>query len=100
MSVIINQFKGSVKRWANKNDFNSFSWQSRFYDRIIRNEKELFNIRKLHEDNPLRWEFEMNQPEFEYLVCCTYRDPLKKKCILCRFILIKEKKNQNNGIEL
>lgn len=63
LSVIINQFKGSVKRWANKNDFNSFSWQSRFYDRIIRNEKELFNIRKYIEDNPLRWEFEMNQPE-------------------------------------
>ncbi|MDP2038204.1 MAG: transposase [Ignavibacteria bacterium] len=40
LSIIINQFKGSVKRWANKNGYTNFSWQARFYDRIIRNEKE------------------------------------------------------------
>ena len=58
LSVIVNQFKGSVKRWANKNDYNNFSWQPRFYDRIIRNEKELYNIRKYIEQNPLKWELE------------------------------------------
>ncbi len=63
LSVIINQFKGSVKRWANKNNYPNFSWQSRFYDRIIRNEKELYNIRKYIEQNPLKWEFEKNKPE-------------------------------------
>lgn len=26
LSVIINHFKGSVKRWANKNNCNNFSW--------------------------------------------------------------------------
>lgn len=60
LSVIINQYKGSVKRWANKNGYSSFVWQSRFYDRIIRNEKELYNIRKYIDKNPLKWEFEKN----------------------------------------
>lgn len=68
LSVIINQFKGSVKRRANKNGNTDFSWQSRFYDRIIRSEKELFNIRKYIEQNPAKWSFDKdeieNMPEF------------------------------------
>ena len=63
LSIIINQFKGSVKGWANKNGYNNFSWQPRFYDRIIRDEKELYNIRKYIKQNPLKWEFEKNQTE-------------------------------------
>jgi len=63
LSVIINQFKGSVKRWANSNNNSNFSWQPRFYDRIIRNEKELYNIRKYIEQNPLKWELEKDKPE-------------------------------------
>ena len=60
LSVIINQLKGSVKRWANQNGFESFSWQSRFYDRIIRNEKELYKIRIYINKNPMKWEFDKN----------------------------------------
>jgi len=66
LGLIINQFKGSVKRWANKNEHESFSWQSRFYDRIIRNEKELYNIRKYIEQNPLKWELEKDIHENIY----------------------------------
>ncbi|MBI5660762.1 MULTISPECIES: transposase [Ignavibacterium] len=63
LSVIINQFKGSVKRWANKNGYEDFQWQPGFYDRIIRNERELYLIRKYIEQNPLKWEIEKNNPE-------------------------------------
>lgn len=63
LSVIVNQFKGSVTRWAIRNGYNDFSWQSRFYDRIIRNEKELYNTRKYIKENPLKWELEKNAPE-------------------------------------
>lgn len=62
LSVIINQFKGAVTRKAKEKEI-TFSWQARFYDRIIRNEKELYNIRKYIEQNPLKWEFEKNNPE-------------------------------------
>ena len=62
LSVIVNQFKGAVKRYCNKCNAEKFEWQRGFYDRIIRNEKELFN-RKYIEQNPLRWDLEKSQPE-------------------------------------
>ena len=40
-----------------------FEWQKSFYDRIIRNESELYNIRKYIKENPLRWDIERNNPE-------------------------------------
>ena len=55
LGVIINQFKGSVKRWANKNDYSEFEWQERFYDHIIRKDKSLDAIRKYINLNPLKW---------------------------------------------
>lgn len=58
LSVIINQFKGSVTKWCNKNGFPDFQWQRLFYERIIRSDKDLFQIRKYIKENPLRWEFE------------------------------------------
>lgn len=66
LSVIINQYKGSVKRWANKNNSKEFSWQPRFYDHIIRNEKELYQIRKYIEQNPLKWDIGNNTKENIY----------------------------------
>jgi len=40
-----------------------FSWQSNYYDRIIRNEEELQKIRKYIIENPLKWEFDKNNTE-------------------------------------
>jgi REP element-mobilizing transposase RayT len=55
VSVIINQFKSSVKRWCNNNGFVDFEWQPRFYDRIIRDESSIQNIRVYINNNPLNW---------------------------------------------
>ncbi|MCC6550456.1 MAG: transposase [Ignavibacteriaceae bacterium] len=63
LSVILNQFKGAVKRWAKKNGLQTFEWHQGFYDRIIRNEKELYHIRKYIIENPLKWEFEKGSIE-------------------------------------
>jgi REP element-mobilizing transposase RayT len=64
LGQIVNQFKGSDTRWATKNGFSSFfAWQSRFYDHIIRNEKELMNIRKHIVENALKWDLEKNDQE-------------------------------------
>jgi len=35
---------------------NKSIWQSRFYDRIIRNEDELLNVRNYIKNNPANWE--------------------------------------------
>lgn len=63
LGSIIGQFKSICTKRIHTNDYENFAWQSGFYDRIIRNEKELYNIRKYIEENPLRWEIEKNTPE-------------------------------------
>jgi REP element-mobilizing transposase RayT len=55
VSVIINQYKSSVKRWCNKNGFDNFCWQSRFFDKIVHNENSLEEIRKYIINNPGNW---------------------------------------------
>jgi REP element-mobilizing transposase RayT len=37
-----------------------FSWQSRFYDHIICDEKGLNTIRKYIQNNPAQWDYERN----------------------------------------
>ena len=56
VSVIINQYKSSVKRWCNKNGFECFNWQPRFYDNIVRNDDSLDRIREYINYNILNWE--------------------------------------------
>lgn len=63
LSSIVNHFKGNVKRFCNKNNLEYFAWQSRFHDRIIRNENELNRIRQYIIDNPLKWELDRNNLE-------------------------------------
>lgn len=58
LSLVINQYKGSVTRFANKNGYQDFAWQSRFYDHIIRNDKDLHRIRTYIQNNPLKWELD------------------------------------------
>lgn len=65
LSDIVGKFKSYSSRkirnlLGNKNEFE---WQKSFYDRIIRSEVELYNIRKYIKENPLRWDIEKNNPE-------------------------------------
>jgi len=55
LSLIINQYKGSVTRFAHKNGFDDFFWQPRFYEHIIRNDNDLHRIRTYIRNNPLKW---------------------------------------------
>ena len=52
---IINQFKSSVKRICNQNNFY-FGWQTRYYDHIIKNEKELLIVKNYIINNPINWQ--------------------------------------------
>lgn len=55
VSVIIQQFKSSVKRWCNKNNHEYFRWHSKFHDHIIRNEAEYKRIKQYIINNPAKW---------------------------------------------
>ena len=60
LGVIIRSYKSSVTK-----EINGLSgtpgkqfWQRNYWERIIRNDKELFNIRKYIQQNPLKWALE------------------------------------------
>jgi len=54
LGSIIRGFKSTVKRYANENKID-FAWQERFYDRIIRDNNELENVRSYIFNNPQNW---------------------------------------------
>jgi hypothetical protein len=56
LSAIIRSYKSAVRYWGNRNNFPIFAWQTRFHDRIIRNERELNAIRVYIENNPANWD--------------------------------------------
>ena len=55
MSIIVNQYKSSVKRWCNKNGHAYFQWQSRFHDHIIQNPESYQTIAEYILNNPANW---------------------------------------------
>ena len=54
LASILRGYKSSVKTYATTNDIE-FLWQARYYDRVIRNEKEYFSIKNYIRDNPDQW---------------------------------------------
>ena len=58
LGSIIGQFKSICTKRIHGIGHTEFSWQPRFYDHIIRNDKELYKIRKYILDNPQRWQIE------------------------------------------
>ncbi len=56
VSVVMNQYKSSVKRWCNKNNLENFKWQPRFYEHIVRNSASLDKIRDYIGSNLLNWD--------------------------------------------
>jgi putative transposase len=60
ISTIIRSYKSSVTRQIKESGktLNKPVWQSRFYDRIIRNEKELNRIRMYIINNPMKWQYD------------------------------------------
>ena len=66
VSSIINHYKGRVTKFATQNKI-LFQWQPKFYDRIIRNEKELNRIPKYINENPMKWDSDKNNFENLYM---------------------------------
>lgn len=58
LGSIIGQFKSVSTKRIHAEVNKNFSWQPRFYEHIIRNEKELYNIRNYIYLNPVKWELD------------------------------------------
>ena len=63
LSELIGAFKTMSSKELHQKGLKEFKWQRSFYDRIIRNEKELYQIRKYIEQNPLSLEIANQLPE-------------------------------------
>ena len=63
LANIVGSYKSAVTNNIHKLRNTDFEWQTRYYDRIIRNEKELYYIRKYIQENPLKWAFENESTE-------------------------------------
>ncbi len=55
LASVIRGYKTAVTKYARKHTKITDVWQSRFYDHIIRNEKELLQISKYIKGNPINW---------------------------------------------
>ncbi len=65
LPVIIGSLKSAISKMIHRIDSNiNFVWQKSYYEHIIRNENELFEIRKYIEYNPLNW----NEDEYYKLL--------------------------------
>ena len=62
LGEIIRWYKGRTTYEIRKK-YANFAWQSRFYDNIIRNEKEYYRIKQYIKNNPLNWETDRNNSE-------------------------------------
>ena len=51
LPMIINQYKSAVTRWCRKQGYG-FQWQPRYYEKIIRSQQELYNVRRYIQNNP------------------------------------------------
>lgn len=60
MSVVIGGIKSSITKYANSNAI-PFSWQSRFYDHIIRDSAEMNSIAEYIENNIAQWECDSDE---------------------------------------
>ena len=62
--TIIRSFKSAVTRQIHisRNTQGRPVWQSNYYEHVIRNEKELFVIRRYIRDNLLNWDKDENNP--------------------------------------
>ena len=58
LAVVIRGVKSSITHYANKNNI-PFAWQTRFHDRIIRNQAELDRISDYIEKNVVNWQNDM-----------------------------------------
>ena len=62
LSELIGAFKTTSSKRIHRSGLPSFQWQKSFYEQIIRNDQELIRIREYIQNNPLRWELDIENP--------------------------------------
>ncbi len=58
-----NAYSQSVRKHEWK-PFNGKLWQRNYFERVIRNERELQEVREYVVNNPLKWALDRQNPEY------------------------------------
>jgi REP element-mobilizing transposase RayT len=56
LGVIVRTYKAAVTTACRQAGFHGFAWQRGYHDRVVRNDRELDNIRRYIFNNPYHWE--------------------------------------------
>lgn len=62
LSAIVRAYKSACTKRIRRGVRSDFAWQARFYDRVIRNERERQATRRYVLENPLKWAQDRNHP--------------------------------------
>jgi len=65
LGAIIGQYKMVAAKQIRIAGNGDFAWQPRFHDHIIRNDRELFAIRRYIQNNPAQWDTDDVPEELE-----------------------------------
>ncbi|OGL43068.1 MAG: hypothetical protein A2W05_07545 [Candidatus Schekmanbacteria bacterium RBG_16_38_10] len=60
---IIRTYKSAVTHLCKGNSYEHFKWQRNYYEHIIRDENDLYQIREYILNNPLKWELDEENPK-------------------------------------
>ena len=60
---LVGAFKTTSSKMTHLAGHTDFKWQKSFYDRVVRDEKELHLIREYITNNPLSWELDKNNSD-------------------------------------
>jgi REP element-mobilizing transposase RayT len=63
VSAIIRSYKSAVTRTIRRSGCPDFAWQPRFYDRVVRNDREFDAVRAYIQANPVRWSDDKLHPQ-------------------------------------
>jgi REP element-mobilizing transposase RayT len=58
---MVRGFKIGVTKWFRSQSLNSNVWQRNYFDRIIRDEKALLNVRQCIRNNPIHWHLDRHK---------------------------------------
>jgi REP element-mobilizing transposase RayT len=64
LATIIRSFKSAATKRINtlRDNPGAPVWQRNYYERVIRDDRELHGIRQYIADNPAKWEMDENHP--------------------------------------
>jgi REP element-mobilizing transposase RayT len=62
LGAIIGQYKSMCTKRIRQNARPDFGWQRRYYDRIVRNRRELVYVRRYIRANPANWDDDRHAP--------------------------------------